>query len=293
MTTSVARLWYGLTVRLCVFDLDHTLVRTPLDLAAMALDMRALPRAALRPAARPARALSRRRAARTGARPTRRTLETPLWEIALDHERRAMADRHARARRPRGRRGRAGGGLRDRGVDQQRPRGHRPSRWSASGWPPVLDLVVTRDEMRALKPDPDGWRVIAEHFGRAAERRRGGRRLLGGRRGRQAAGVPFIAYRAERGRPRRAGRSTPVARLDDLAALPAWLRQRADGELRRASVRMELFEQPAERGGRPRRPGRSPTACGRARSTRSSARSTCSARARCCARRSRAASCTR
>src|SRR5438034_354671 len=29
----------------------------------------------------------------------------------------------------------------------------------------VLDLVVTRDEMRALKPDPDGWRVIVEHFG--------------------------------------------------------------------------------------------------------------------------------
>src|SRR5262249_10621183 len=28
------------TVRLCAFDLDHTLVRTPLDLAAMALDMR-------------------------------------------------------------------------------------------------------------------------------------------------------------------------------------------------------------------------------------------------------------
>ena len=28
-------------MRLCVFDLDHTLVQTPLDLAAMALDMRA------------------------------------------------------------------------------------------------------------------------------------------------------------------------------------------------------------------------------------------------------------
>lgn len=27
---------------LCVFDLDHTLIRTPLDLAAMAADMRAL-----------------------------------------------------------------------------------------------------------------------------------------------------------------------------------------------------------------------------------------------------------
>ncbi|MGH7313327.1 MAG: hypothetical protein ACREJV_09145, partial [Candidatus Rokuibacteriota bacterium] len=29
-------------MRVCVFDLDHTLIRSSLDLAAMALDMRAL-----------------------------------------------------------------------------------------------------------------------------------------------------------------------------------------------------------------------------------------------------------
>ena len=45
----VARLWYGLSVGLCVFDLDHTLIRTPLDLAAMAADMRALIEAATGP----------------------------------------------------------------------------------------------------------------------------------------------------------------------------------------------------------------------------------------------------
>ena len=33
----VARLWYGQIVALCVFDLDHTLIQTPLDLAAMAV----------------------------------------------------------------------------------------------------------------------------------------------------------------------------------------------------------------------------------------------------------------
>src|SRR5207244_8784693 len=33
------------------------------------------------------------------------------------------------------------------------------------GLAPLLDLVVTRDDMTALKPDPDGWRIIAEHFG--------------------------------------------------------------------------------------------------------------------------------
>src|SRR4030081_3427732 len=41
ITPSVARLWYGSSVRLCVFDLDHTLVSSPLALAGMALDMRA------------------------------------------------------------------------------------------------------------------------------------------------------------------------------------------------------------------------------------------------------------
>ncbi len=45
----VARLWYGLSVALCVFDLDHTLIQTPLDLAAMAVDMRALIEAASGP----------------------------------------------------------------------------------------------------------------------------------------------------------------------------------------------------------------------------------------------------
>src|SRR5258708_10011140 len=39
-TTLFRSLWYGQDVALCVFDLDHTLIRTPLDLAAMAVDMR-------------------------------------------------------------------------------------------------------------------------------------------------------------------------------------------------------------------------------------------------------------
>jgi len=43
-----------------------------------------------------------------------------------------------------------------------------------------------------------------------------------------AAGVPFVAYRPNEADLTR-WKLEPVARLDDLAALPAWLRQRADG----------------------------------------------------------------
>src|SRR5437870_10943119 len=38
----LARLCYAQSLGLCVFDLDHTLLRTPLDLTAMAADMRRL-----------------------------------------------------------------------------------------------------------------------------------------------------------------------------------------------------------------------------------------------------------
>jgi phosphoglycolate phosphatase len=91
----------------------------------------------------------------------------------------------------------------------------------------VLDLVVTRDEMRALKPDPDGWRVIVGRFGRVRDAVVVGDSWVDGVAA-QAAGVPFVAYR-----PREADlerwKITPVARLDDLAALPAWLRARPGG----------------------------------------------------------------
>jgi hypothetical protein len=40
------------------------------------------------------------------------------------------------------------------------------------------------------------------------------------------AGVPFVAYRA-RAEDLDRWKVTPVARLSDLAALPAWLRERA------------------------------------------------------------------
>jgi phosphoglycolate phosphatase len=208
---------------LCVFDLDDTLVSTPLDLAAMALDMRAT--------------LERR----CGPLPTRPEryrvgelihwcqahapdVEKPLWEIALDHERRAMAiatlEPGARA-----------------AIDGARAAGFATAVWTNNareitatalerfGLLGVLDLVVTRDEMRALKPDPDGWRVIAAHFGAHHDAVVVGDSWVDGVAA-DAAGIPFVAYRAKDADLER-WRITPVTRLTDLAALPAWLRSRA------------------------------------------------------------------
>ncbi len=206
-----------------MFDLDHTLVSTPLDLAAMALDMRAT--------------LERR----CGPLPTRPEryrvgelilwcqahapdVEKPLWEIALDHERRAMAiatlEPGARA-----------------AIDGARAAGFATAVWTNNareitatalerfGLLGVLDLVVTRDEMRALKPDPDGWRVIAAHFGAHHDAVVVGDSWVDGVAA-DAAGIPFVAYRAKDADLER-WRITPVTRLTDLAALPAWLRSRA------------------------------------------------------------------
>jgi phosphoglycolate phosphatase len=210
-------------VRLCVFDLDHTLVNTPLDLAAMALDMRATVEQ------------------RCGPLPTRPDryrvgeliqwcqahapdVEKPLWDIALDHERRAMALATLET------------GARE-AIDGARAAGFATAVWTNNarevtgvalerfGLLPVLDLVVTRDEMRALKPDPDGWRVIAAHFGAHREAVVVGDSWVDGVAA-QAAGIPFVAYRVREADLTR-WNITPVARLDDLAALPGWLRARA------------------------------------------------------------------
>ena len=242
---------------LCVFDLDHTLVRTPLDLAAMAVEMRALLEEARGPLPpRPERW-------RVGelvlwSKAEAPELEQALWQVALGHERRAM---DAASLEP---------GALD-AVTGARDAGFRTALWTNNaraltvpalerlGLAALLDLVVTRDDMRALKPDPDGWRVISEHF---TARLAGGTasaptapehftaRLAGGTASARTApavivgdswvdgvaaaavGVPFVAYRAREEELQRWG-VEPVARLDDLAALPAWLVARLDGHATR------------------------------------------------------------
>ncbi|MBI1848050.1 MAG: HAD hydrolase-like protein [Candidatus Rokubacteria bacterium] len=210
---------------LCVFDLDHTLVRTPLDLAAMAAEMR------------------RRLEARCGPLPPRQeryrigellahcrahapALEADLWRLALEREHRAMEQATLEA-----------GALE--AVAGTRAAGFRTAVWTNNarevslpalarlGLLEHLDLVVTRDDMRALKPDPDGWRVIAAHFGEVGVAVVVGDSWVDGVAA-AAVGVPFVAYRPRPGEMDRF-KVTPVAWTDDLATLPAWLVTRWSG----------------------------------------------------------------
>ncbi|PYM93163.1 MAG: hypothetical protein DME04_12525 [Candidatus Rokuibacteriota bacterium] len=225
----VACLWYGLSVALCVFDLDHTLIQTPLDLAAMAVDMRALIERAhgvLPP---------RNERYRVGeliayCRAQAPALEPAVWSLALDHERRAM---DTAALEP--------GALE--AVTGARRAGFATAVWTNNareltlpalerlGLADALDLVVTRDDMRALKPDPDGWRVISEYFdGRLSARDAVvvGDSWVDGLAA-AAVSVPFVAYRARPVELER-WRVTPVAHLTDLALLPAWLAAWGNGQ---------------------------------------------------------------
>jgi phosphoglycolate phosphatase len=213
-------------VNLCVFDLDHTIVNSPLDLAAMALEIRGLyerscgPLAAREDRYRVGELIDRCRAVSAD-------LEAAAWAIALDHERRAVADAWLEP-----------GALE--AITGARAAGCSIALWTNNArevavlaldrfdLAPRFDLIVTRDEMGALKPAPDGWTVIARHFevpehaavvvgdswvdGLAAAK----------------AGVPFIAYRAKAADLER-WEIKPVAHLTDLAALPAWFAARARG----------------------------------------------------------------
>ena len=223
----VARLWYGSTVRVCVFDLDHTLVRSPLDLAAMALDMRARLEAACGPL--PPRA-ERYRVGELIAWCQHHApeLESRLWDIALDHERRALLEA---ALEP--------GALE--AVRGARAAGFRTALWTNNAREVTLavldrfalarelDVAVSRDEMVRLKPDPAGWKIISDHFtarlGRGTASPRTavvvGDSWVDGLAA-AAAGVPFVAYRASPAELER-WRVTPIARLEDLGALPGWL----------------------------------------------------------------------
>jgi phosphoglycolate phosphatase len=210
-----------ITVRVCVFDLDHTLVRTPLDLASMARDMRAHLERVCGPLP------PRNERYRVGELIARCQHDAPhvekdLWMIALEHERRAM---RAACLEPGARA--AVGGARDAGyatvVWTNNARDVTLEALGRFALIDELDQIVTRDDMRALKPDPDGWRVIAERFGPVEAAVVVGDSWVDGVAA-AAAGLPFVAYRADRATLERWS-VTPVAHLSDLAALPSSLPQ--------------------------------------------------------------------
>ena len=211
---------------LCVFDLDHTLIRTALDLAAMATDMRRLVESACGPLpARPERYRVFELVA--WAKSQAPELEPAVWAVALALEPGAL-DAVVGARR-------AGFQTALWTNNAGAVTGPALERLGLAAW---LDLVVTRDDMRALKPDPDGWRVISEHFKvrlgdrTASAETAEGLAVTGGAVvvgdswvdgvAAAAVGVPFVAYRAHEPDLTRWG-VTPIARLADLARLPEWL----------------------------------------------------------------------
>ena len=206
-------------MRLCIFDLDHTLVSSSLDLAAMAVDMRTLIERELGPL--PERP-ERYRVGELIAHCQRAApaLEPRVWALALAHEQRAMADA---ALEP--------GALE--AVTGARARGFATAVWTNNArvctvhvleqlaLAPHFDLVITRDDFRRLKPDPDGYRVIRARLPRLTEAVVVGDSWVDGLAAR-AAGLPFIAYRADERELARHG-VVPRARLTALSDLPPLL----------------------------------------------------------------------
>jgi haloacid dehalogenase superfamily, subfamily IA, variant 3 with third motif having DD or ED/haloacid dehalogenase superfamily, subfamily IA, variant 1 with third motif having Dx(3-4)D or Dx(3-4)E len=203
----------------CVFDLDHTLVDSPLDLRAVGREMETLIRA--RGVSLPAREL-RWSGAELLAVVRREvpTLETEVMAIPVAHERRAMEAAvlipHAVD-----------------AVAAMRALGYATAIWTNNdrvvadfvlarfGLLAHLDLVVTRDDVVQLKPDPDGLRVVRARWPEASQIVVVGDSWVDGAAA-QAGGVPFIAYRADHAELARRG-VTATASISSLLDLPAAL----------------------------------------------------------------------
>jgi haloacid dehalogenase superfamily, subfamily IA, variant 1 with third motif having Dx(3-4)D or Dx(3-4)E len=203
----------------CVFDLDHTLVDSPLDLRAVGREMETLIRA--RGVSLPAREL-RWSGAELLAVVRREvpTLETEVMAIPVAHERRAMEAAvlipHAVE-----------------AVAAMRALGYATAIWTNNdrvvadfvlarfGLLAHLDLVVTRDDVVQLKPDPDGLRVVRARWPEASQIVVVGDSWVDGAAA-QAGGVPFIAYRADHAELARRG-VTATASISSLLDLPAAL----------------------------------------------------------------------
>ena len=203
----------------CVFDLDHTLVDSPLDLRAVGREMETLIRA--RGVSLPARKLRWSGAELLAVvRREAPTLETEVMTIPVAHERRAMEAAvlipHAVE-----------------AVAAMRALGYATAIWTNNdrvvadfvlarfGLLAHLDLVVTRDDVVQLKPDPDGLRVVRARWPEASHIVVVGDSWVDGAAA-QAGGVPFIAYRADHAELARRG-VTATASISSLLDLPAAL----------------------------------------------------------------------
>ena len=203
----------------CVFDLDHTLVDSPLDLRAVGREMEALIRA--RGVPLPTRELRWSGAELLAVvRREAPTLETEVLAIPVAHERRAM---EAAVLIP----------YAMEAVAAMKALGYATAIWTNNdrvvadfvlarfGLLPHLDLVVTRDDVANLKPDPDGLRVVRARWPDASRIVVVGDSWVDGAAA-QAGGVPFIAYRADHAELARRG-VTATASIASLLDLPTAL----------------------------------------------------------------------
>lgn len=201
----------------CAFDLDHTLVRSPLDLRAMRADIRAL--AAARDVPLPPTAPSWTVAETIAAiRERAPALEPACWAIAREHETRALDAATSEPGAPEALEAlRAAGFALAVWTNNARPATeHALARCGLAGF---FSTVITRDEA-ALKPDPAGLGLLRAAFPARPIWVVGDSWVDG--LAAQAGGAPFIAYAADPAELARRG-VAPRVILQDLRALPAWL----------------------------------------------------------------------
>jgi phosphoglycolate phosphatase len=206
---------------LCAFDLDHTLVRSPLDLARLKVQVRALVEAegVPLPETAPGWTIGQLIEAATAHR---ESLGGVCWAICETHEEEALADARAEP------------GAHD-ALSALQAAGYPLAVWTNNagsiarralvrcGLDPFFTVLVSRNEA-ALKPDPSGLRLLEAAF---PERRIWvvGDSWVDGAAA-QAGGAAFIAYGAD---PVELARRGVAARtvLRDLRQLPDWLRTAA------------------------------------------------------------------
>lgn len=206
---------------LCAFDLDHTLVRSPLDLVRLKVEIRTLVEAEGVPLPEATRAwtIGQIIAAATAHR---ETLGDACWALCTTHEEEAVADAMPEP------------GAHE-ALSALRAAGYPLAVWTnntgtvtrralaSCGLDGFFTVLITRDEA-ALKPDPSGLRLLEAAF---PERRIWvvGDSWVDGAAA-QAGGAAFIAYGADPGELARRG-VAPRTVLRDLRQLPEWLRTAA------------------------------------------------------------------
>jgi phosphoglycolate phosphatase len=206
---------------LCAFDLDHTLVRSPLDLPRLKLEIRALAESEGVPLADSARVWTIGQIIEAATQ-HRQTLGDACWALCTAHEEEAV--RHAQ---PEPGAHETLTALRAAGyplavwTNNTRPVVHRAL--ETCGLDGFFTTLVTRDEA-ALKPDPSGLRLLEAAF---PERRIWvvGDSWVDGAAA-HAGGAAFIAYGADPVELARRG-VAPRTVLQDLRHLPEWLRTAA------------------------------------------------------------------